>query len=131
MPNALLSFPDPLLGFFVSLTPLFSSIIFTLFRVPKRTYQSRKNQAQASWSSLNNEYFGNKCTYFSGSVGTYTTRSANMKNSASTYAASNNSSTQTCASKNKSKQTSLKVPHQNPTRSSRPNDPKRKQKVYS
>jgi hypothetical protein len=57
-------------------------------RASKRTYQSRQKQAQTSWSSLKKKHFSDKCTYISWSCGTYTTRSANMKNSSSTYPAS-------------------------------------------
>jgi hypothetical protein len=69
----------------------------------KRTYQSGQKRARTSWSSLKNKHLKNKCTYSSGGAGTYTTRSGNMKNSSSTYPASNTSSTWTCVTKNKSR----------------------------
>ena len=71
-------------------------------RASERTYQRRPKRAQTSRSNLKHEYFSDKCTYFSWSCGTYTTRSANMKNSESTCTASNANSTPTCVASNKS-----------------------------
>ena len=51
---------------------------------------------------MKNKHFSDKCTYLSGSFGTYTTRSANMKNSSSAYTTSNANSTPTCETNNKS-----------------------------
>jgi hypothetical protein len=67
----------------------------------ERTYQIRLEKAQNSLDKHKRKHFENKCTYSSGSCGTYTTRSANMKNSSSTYTASNANSTPTCDANNK------------------------------